>query len=668
MCGIAGIVGARSLAPGDADRARRMTAVLAHRGPDEEGFHLDDQAALGHRRLSIIDLAHRPAAAVQRGPVGVDHLQRRDLQPRATCGPSWRPRTPLPHAVGHRDDRPRLRRVGRRRASTTSAACSPSRSGTAAAAACCSPAIASASSRSTGRCAGDRLALRLRDQGDPRVRPRRGRAQRGRAPGTARHAVPLRRARRSSAASTSCCPGHLLCFEDGRVRDLAGTGTCRSSRRGRTEPATRRPRPPTTVARFRELLEESVRLRLMSDVPLGVFLSGGIDSSVIAALMARRLEPPARDLLGGLRRPRVQRAAVLAAGRRRHRREPARGRHRRRATSSARCPASSGTRTSRSRTPRRCPLYFVSRLAREHVTVVLTGEGSDELLAGYGKYPRALWNWRLGGAYARLVPDGAAAPIVAGASCRGLPARAAPLRAALVPRGAAHARGDVLRQLRRASRWPTSSGCCSPRLADDGDAANRPTAPRLRLFRRGAGRRPLLDRVLYTDIKTYLVELLMKQDQMSMATSIESRVPVPRPRAGRVRGARCPPSWKLSGLTTKRILREAARDLLPPEPSSSARRWGSRCRSAAGSRGGWAGSVRDVLLDRRTRERGLFDAGRGGRACSTTTWPGAQDATDIVWSLLNLELWYRTFIDGAASRRCRTAGRRRRRAVTKRTA
>ncbi len=57
MCGIAGIVGSRRLAPEDAERARRMGAVLSHRGPDESGFHLDDQAALAHRRLSIVDLA-----------------------------------------------------------------------------------------------------------------------------------------------------------------------------------------------------------------------------------------------------------------------------------------------------------------------------------------------------------------------------------------------------------------------------------------------------------------------------------------------------------------------------------------------------------------------------------------------------------------------------------
>jgi len=62
VCGIAGIVGARRLAPGDADAARRMSAVLEHRGPDEHGFHLDDQAAFGHRRLSIVDLrtGHQP--------------------------------------------------------------------------------------------------------------------------------------------------------------------------------------------------------------------------------------------------------------------------------------------------------------------------------------------------------------------------------------------------------------------------------------------------------------------------------------------------------------------------------------------------------------------------------------------------------------------------------
>ena len=84
MCGIAGIVSGTRLAPGDPDRARRMGAVLDHRGPDENGFHLDDRAALAHRRLSIVDSGDRPPAARQRGRQRHGRLQRRDLQPPAT--------------------------------------------------------------------------------------------------------------------------------------------------------------------------------------------------------------------------------------------------------------------------------------------------------------------------------------------------------------------------------------------------------------------------------------------------------------------------------------------------------------------------------------------------------------------------------------------------------
>jgi asparagine synthase (glutamine-hydrolysing) len=152
----------------------------------------------------------------------------------------------------------------------------------------------------------------------------------------------------------------------------------------------------------------------------------------------------------------------------------------------------------------------------------------------------------------------------------------------------------------------------------------------------------LLDRLLYADVKTYLVELLMKQDQMSMAMSIESRVPFLDHKLVEF-AARLPDEWKLSGMTTKRVLREAMKGLLP-EAILNRRKMGFPVPFSSWTRGRWNQMARDVLLDRRSRERGVIDpAAVEGLLHAHAA--RRVDAGDRIWSLLNLELWYRTFID-----------------------
>src|SRR5205085_4483615 len=113
----------------------------------------------------------------------------------------------------------------------------------------------------------------------------------------------------------------------------------------------------------------------------------------------------------------------------------------------------------------------------------------------------------------------------------------------------------------------------------------------------------LLHRLLYTDIKTYLVELLMKQDQMSMATSIESRVPFLDHVLVEF-AATLPDEMKLSGWTTKRILREAMTGVLPKSILNRPK-MGFPVPFSAWTRGRWNAVAREILLDRRTRERGI---------------------------------------------------------------
>ena len=192
-------------------------------------------------------------------------------------------------------------------------------------------------------------------------------------------------------------PGHTLVFEN----DAISIRQYWDIPAGHPSPELASLTDAQVVRRFLELLEESVRIRLMADVPLGMFLSGGLDSSAIAVLMSRMIDRPLQTFSVAFKQrafseldTRASVAQAINADAHEividdqdffgalprliwHEDEPIAH-------------------------PSSVPLYFVSALAREHVKVVLTGEGSDELLAGYGKYPRALANWRAGAAYAAV--------------------------------------------------------------------------------------------------------------------------------------------------------------------------------------------------------------------------------------------------------------------------
>jgi asparagine synthase (glutamine-hydrolysing) len=374
-------------------------------------------------------------------------------------------------------------------------------------------------------------------------------------------------------------------------------------------------------------------------VPLGMFLSGGIDSSAVAAIMAKMIDRPLQTFsvafkdraFNELEYAREVARAIGAVSHEIviddqdffgalpklvwHEDEPIAH------TSSV-------------------PLYFVSALARQHVTVVLTGEGSDELLAGYGKYPRVSWNWRAGTIYERMMPAAMREAIARG----------------IVPRLPSRLARYAKRSFLAMDRSPESmvfDNFGSIRVADQQTLLApglRATATRARAyassleyFNRPNGSSTLLDRLLYADIKTYLVELLMKQDQMSMAASIESRVPFLDHKLVEYAAA-LPDEWKLSGFTTKRVLRESMAGLLP-ESILNRPKMGFPVPFARWTRGAWNSVARDVLLDRRSRERGLIDVTAVDNLLRNHA-KGRTEGGDRIWSLLNLELWHRTFIDG----------------------
>ncbi len=394
------------------------------------------------------------------------------------------------------------------------------------------------------------------------------------------------------------------------------------------------------VARFEELFNESVRLRLMSDVPLGVFLSGGLDSSSIAAVMARLCKDPIQTFSVGYADDRFSElpyARIVADRLGAVCNEVVMGPD----DFLASLPGLIWHEDEPLVWPSSVALYFVSRLAREKVKVVLTGEGSDEVFAGYLKYRVTLWNFRYGPIYRRFVPE----PL------RGLIAKT--LESPLVP--------DALsRRLRHTflyhrddfeklyfdnfySVFPqqVQSRLFTRSLSDELAGVNA-YANSASFFAPNGHPETLLSRLLYLDIKTYLVELLMKQDQMSMAASIESRVPFLDHKLVEF-AARLPARLKVRFLQGKYLLRRAMEDKLPPEVLQRAKK-GFPTPIRPWLRHRIFERVAGVLTDGRLAERRLVDPAFV-RDLLEAHRAGRTDATDAIWRLLNFELWNRIFFD-----------------------
>jgi asparagine synthase (glutamine-hydrolysing) len=637
MCGIAGIVAPDRLHAEDRARAVQMRDVMTHRGPDGAGLQADDRAVLAHRRLSIVDLAggHQPLAnedetiwVTYNGEIYNHASVRPSLE---SAGHRYRTRSDtetIVHAYEEWGDD-----------------CVHRFRGMFAFAIWDAP-------RRRLLLARDRLGVKPLYWAIAPAAPGEGRSERllfaseikailesGLVTPRPNVSVlsEVLATRYTSGVETmfegiyKLLPGHRLVYENGRASvtkywDVPQEGP---------DPALAAAPDAELVARFRSLLDESVRLRLMADVPLGMFLSGGIDSSAVAALMARAVDRPIQTFsvafadrafneLGYAREV----ATAIGADAHEivisehdffdalprllwHEDEPIAH------TSSV-------------------PLHFVSNLARQHVKVVLTGEGSDELLAGYAKYPKTLLNWKAGGIYERVMPAAVRSAFASGVVPR-------------LPRVLhRYARRSFLAMPRDASSMLLDNFAGMPlraqrELLDPSVQGGDAYASSLGYFEAGAATDSLLGRILYTDIKTYLVELLMKQDQMSMSASIESRVPFLDHKLVEF-AARLPERLKLSGRTTKRVLRDAVRGLVPPSILTR-KKMGFPVPFAGWAAGGWNGVVRDVLLDRRARERGLTNPAAVARLLDEHR-AGARRGGDEIWALLNLELWYRTFIDG----------------------
>lgn len=382
--------------------------------------------------------------------------------------------------------------------------------------------------------------------------------------------------------------------------------------------------------RLLTLLKESVRLRLRSDVPFGAFLSGGLDSSTIVALMAQELSTPVNTFsvgFGGEGEPDELPYAQAVAdhfGCRHH---------------TLRITADDFLNHAETvlwhldqpiADQATVATFMVAKLAREHVKMVLTGEGGDELFAGYARYEGERWS-----PYTTWMPS------FMGSTVRSLSQRLPGLRRAKIAVSALTRRNEA----ERFANW-------FPMFTDD--AKEQLIVAQHSDIKRGAGHvfaatlsrcrvREPLSRMLYADSKMWLPDyLLLRGDKLTMAHSLEARVPLLDHKLTEF-AARLPSRLKLAGKKRKVLLRNVASKLLPKQIIDRPKqgfpipieRWLQKEAKPL---------MLDLLNQASIQRRGLFQADYVARLMNQHI-SGYADHSIALWGLMSLEMWFRKFID-----------------------
>jgi asparagine synthase (glutamine-hydrolysing) len=392
------------------------------------------------------------------------------------------------------------------------------------------------------------------------------------------------------------------------------------------------------VNTYREMLEQCVSSHLMSEVPLGVFLSGGLDSSAVAALTTKIRREPIETFSVGYGEEEFSelpyaRQVAQHLGSRHH--EVHLGRE----EFFKALPFLIWHEDEPIVWPSSVSLYFVARLARERVTVVLTGEGSDETLAGYTRYAFTLKNARMDSVYRAITPDLLRRSVRNAMENSPLPAALhRKLKHTFVARDGTDWKSFYFDNFYSAFSDADQNALLSDSAQEISGDAYRGSLP---YWENSSG--DLLHRLLYTDIKTYLVELLMKQDQMSMAASIESRVPF-LDHALVEFTARIPAQYSIQGLAGKAILKSAIEDLLPRDIVYR-QKMGFPTPWAYWLAGPQLDDLERMLLESRTVARGFFNQEAIAKLFAEHR-AGHRDHGNRIWRLLNFETWQRVFIDG----------------------
>jgi asparagine synthase (glutamine-hydrolysing) len=617
VCGIAGLLALDGGRP-DERALRSMSAALVHRGPDGQGLLVDGPAALANRRLAIIDLAHGDQPMGNEDG-GVQVVQNGELYEHRAIAAGLRARghvlrthcdtEVLPHLYEERGER-----------------------------------FAEGLRGMFAVAVWDARRRRLLLARDPfGIKPLYYRIAGGvlsfaselkallRQPGVSRE-VDLEALEAYLALNS--VPGPRSIFREirklpaGHVLVADVDGAVDVERYARPAPAragdVRRGSGAELAGELRARLRDSVRAHLAADVPVGVFLSGGVDSAFLATLAAEVSDEPVRTFSIGFEErsfDEVDRARLVARRIGADHRELVL-----RPDAAALLPEIVDAFDEPFADSSALPTYAVSRLAAEHVKVALSGEGGDELFGGYFTYVADVLAPRLGGLAT------AARPLV-----EALPS--SDRRVSLDYRAKRFVRAAALSPLERHHGWKEIFSA-DARAALLQPARRVPGADPLEAWRaryRETAGADELARLQDVDLGTYLVDdLLVKTDRASMAHSLEVRVPFLDPAVAALALA-LPRRQKVWALQKKRLLRRAAARVLPPSIVFGPKR-GFSIPAAAWLRGPLLPMARDLLAPDTVRRQGFFRPQAVTRLLEEHAG-GREDHSRPLWGLLCFELW-----------------------------
>jgi asparagine synthase (glutamine-hydrolysing) len=628
MCGIAGIVCSDPRHPVDRGLLGRMTSVIRHRGPDADGFHLGPGVGLGHRRLSIIDLStgDQPIynetgsiAIVFNGEIYNFAELARELE---AAGHTFATRSDT-ETIVHAYEQFGLDFVTRLRGMFAFALWDEGKRR-----------LVLARDRAGKKplyyhADGERLLFASEIKGllqDPSIKRRVSLEALNDyfafgcipSPNTVLqdiHQIP---------------PAHILVWERGAVRLEEYWDV--------TFDPTGPHRPEEALEEFSALFDEAVRIRMVADVPLGAFLSGGVDSSAVVASMARQsARPVVTTAVGFAERThselRHAQTVAEAVGSEHHELLV-------RPDAVADLPRLIWHLDQPFADSSALPTYYVSRAARERVTVALSGDGGDEIFAGY---QRRYGIHRLENRLRTLIPGpirrGVLAPL----------ARIYP-RSERIPRPLRLKL--VMSNLGRSFERAYFQDMCLfldeeretlySREFLDQVRQHDPFAAFSRHFDRVRDADPL-SRVLYVDFKTWLAnDILVKVDRMSMACSLEVRAPLLDHKVVEF-AARLPASLKYRGSVSKYLLKRHLEGRLPRAVVHRPKQ-GFELPLAGWLRGELREVAHDLLFSRQAVGRGYVrpQAVKG-------IWDAHQrrsrNHAAQIWALMVLELWHRAYLD-----------------------
>jgi asparagine synthase (glutamine-hydrolysing) len=628
MCGIAGIVSAQSGDRIDAETIHRMCQSIVHRGPDDEGLYVKDGTGLGMRRLSIIDVAggHQPVFnedktiwIVYNGETYNFRELRRDLEGRGHRFSTHSDTEVIVHlyeemgaecvqklrgmfAFALYDQREKRLLLARDRFGKKPLHYALD---------------------------GGRLYFGSEIKAILAVAPALAKVNQeallqymyfGYIPDPATAFTPIQK----------LPPGHLLEFEKGQIRlrkywDLP-------------QYSTHQPRSEEECLEELEWrLAEAVRMRLISEVPLGALLSGGTDSSTVVALMARASSSPVKTFTIGFKHDdfnesHYARIVAQRFGTDHHELilEPNVVETVETLTRSLEEPFGDSSML---------PTYYVSCMARQHVTVALAGDGGDEVFAGYDRYgiharrkifehvPDAVWRWYREYLYPRLPEAMHGRKFAYNVS---LPWRE--------------------RYVDGVSFLPAFEREMSL-LSDEFRAQVRgienPQNILFRYFEQAPADDPL-SQMLYVDTKTYMTaDILTKVDRMSMAASLEVRAPI-LDHVFVEWATGLPPEWKLRGRKQKYILTKLAERVGVPKEALYRRKQGFALPLVHWIRNELKDLLMTVLLEPRTMQRGYFNP-EGVRRLLEEHFSGRRVHSQRIWRLLMFEMWHRNFLENFQS-------------------